>query len=272
MAAAAVAAGACTHITDATVPAGAQTLAPPEVYARWWALTSECAGITGDLAAVHWYVVPNAQTLPVNGNDVAAYWAEVGNQIVLTGPIVLDGGAVRHEMLHALIRTGGHPRDQFLGKCAGVVACPGQCIADGGPAPAPDPRAVPVSPGVMEVSVAPGPVALAHTADGDVFSVTVTVHNPLAQPVVVLMPLTAGSPLAEGFLYDLSGPSGAITGGVALGDVSRWSFAAGESKRQLFDFASRPRFGTERFAPGTYQLRGSYGGTWSPVTPYVVAP
>jgi hypothetical protein len=208
----------------------------------------------------------------VNGNDVVAYWTQAGNQIVLTAPIVLDGAAVRHEMLHALIRTGGHPRDQFLGKCAGVVACPGPCIDDGGPAPAPDPRAVSVSPDVMEVSVAPGPVALAHTAEGDVFSVTVTVHNPLTQPVVVLMPLTAGSPLAEGFLYELSGPSGAITGGVALGDVSRWSFAAGESKRQLFDFASRNRFGTERFAPGTYQLRGSYGGTWSAVTPYVVAP
>jgi hypothetical protein len=271
-AAAVVAAGACIHVTDATLPVGAQALEPPEVYARWWALTSECAATTGDLSAVQWYVVPNARTLPVNGRDVAGYWAEAGNQIVLTAPIVLDGGAVRHEMLHALIRTGGHPRDQFVVKCAGVVECPAQCIVDGGAAPAPDPSAVPVSPDVMEVSVAPGPVALAHTGDGDVFSVTVTVHNPLAQPVVVLMPLTAGSPLAEGFLYELSGPSGAATGGVALGDVSRWSFAASESKRQLFDFASRTRFGTDRFAPGVYELRGAYGGTWSPVTPYVIAP
>lgn len=268
--AAAATAVACTNIVDATLPVGAQTLAPPEVYARWWALTSECAGIAGDLSAVHWYVVPNAQTLPVNGRDAAAYWTPAGNQIVLTGPIVLDGGAVRHEMLHALIRSGGHPRDQFLGKCAGVVECPGQCIADGGPAPAPDPAAVTVVPDMMDVRVAPGPVELAHTTEGDIFSVTVTVRNPLAQPVVVQMPLTAGSPLAEGFLYDLNGPSGAITGGVALGDVSRWSFAPGETKRQLFDFASRTRFGTDWFVPGPYELRGSYGGIWSQATTYVV--
>ena len=272
VAAAAVVAGACTSITDPPLPVGAQAIAPPEIYARWWALTSECAGVNGDLAAVQVYVVPGAETLPLNGRDVAAYWSQAGNQIVLTERAVLDGAAVRHEMLHALIRTGAHPRDQFLGKCAGVVNCPGQCIDDAGPAPAPEPSAVSVSPDVMEVSVAPGPVALTHTSDGDFFSVTVTVHNPLAHPVVVLMPETAGSPLAEGFLYDIRGPSGGLTSGVPLGDVSRWSFAAGETKRQVFDFGSRARFGTDRFAPGTYQLRGAYGGVWSEVVPYVVAP
>lgn len=272
IAAFAVAAGACTSITDPTLPTGAQTLAPPEVYARWWAMTSECAGVNGDLSAVQWYVVPDAQTLPVDGRDVVAYWSQAGNQIVLTGPVVLEGGAVRHEMLHALLRTGGHPRDQFLGKCAGVVNCPGQCVDDGGPAPPADPNALSVLPDVMEVSVAPGPVALIHTNQGDVFSVTVTVHNPLASPVVVQMPLTAGSPLAEGFLYDLRGPSKGLRGGVALGDVSRWTFAAGESKRQVFDFASRPLFGIDRFVAGTYQVRGAYGGVWTPITTYVVAP
>src|SRR5689334_5828736 len=155
IAAAAIAAGACTSITDPALPTGAETLSPPEVYARWWAMTSECAGVGGDLSAVHWYVVPDAQSLPVNGREAAAYWSQAGNQIVLTGPVVLDGGAVRHEMLHALLRTGGHPRDQFLDKCAGVVNCPGQCIDDGGPAPPPDPNALSVLPEVMEVSVAP---------------------------------------------------------------------------------------------------------------------
>ena len=266
----AIPAGACSRIVDLTLPASSQPLRPAEVYAQWWSLMEGCSGVTGDLSAITWFVVPDAQTIDLEGTEVAAYWSLAGNRIVLTGPRVLDGGVVRHEMLHALLRTGGHPRDQFLGKCAGLVSCPGKCVEDGGPAPPADPASVNTFVDGMEVTSELGPVSLVHTAEGDVLSVTVIVRNPATYPVVVQFPLQAGSPLADGFLYDLRGPTSGVTGGLPLNDPTRWDFAPWESKRQVFDFASRVVFGSDRFPPGAYQVRGAYGGKWSAYVPFVV--
>ena len=253
----------CQSITDPSLPAGARPMSPPEVYAQWWAMTEACSGKTGDFSAIAWYEVPNSTTIDLDGHEVAAYWSQAGNQIVLTGRGVMSGPVVRHEMLHALVRNGGHPRDQFLVRCGGLVECPGRCIEDAGPPPAPQAGTVTVLADALERSVVVGPVLPTHTEQGDVFSVTVAVRNPSSHPVVVTFPLTAGSPLADGFLYELGGPFAGTTGGVVLQDASRWTFAPGETKWQVFDFSSRALLGEDRFPAGEYRVRGAYGGKWS---------
>jgi len=67
----------------------------------------------------------------LKGMDAAGYWSLGGSRIVLTECIVDDGSAVRHEMLHAILQVGGHPRAQFLGACAALVDCEGSCITVG---------------------------------------------------------------------------------------------------------------------------------------------
>src|SRR5260370_10316235 len=90
------------------LPEGAVQFTPPAVDAQWWALTESCSGLSGDLSAISWYVVPNARHIPAG--DVSAVvegrWDSVGNRIVLADIGPRDGELVRHEMLHALLRKG----------------------------------------------------------------------------------------------------------------------------------------------------------------------
>ena len=109
---------------------------PPSIYRQWWTLTERCAGRQASFDDVSWYVVPNAETLPgTNGLNGLSY----GDRIVLAGANdgTAAGDLVRHEMLHAILGSGvaGHPRDMFVGRCAGVVVCVAECLTDGGPAP-----------------------------------------------------------------------------------------------------------------------------------------
>src|SRR5438874_9983200 len=69
-----LAAIACETST-APLPDGAVEFNAPAVYPRWWALTQECSGLTGDLSAVHWYLVPNADLLHLkDGRSVNGNW------------------------------------------------------------------------------------------------------------------------------------------------------------------------------------------------------
>src|SRR5687767_13898568 len=56
--AAAVGLAACSSLVDPDLPVNARQFTPPPVYARWWAMTQACSGLSGDLASVSWYVVP----------------------------------------------------------------------------------------------------------------------------------------------------------------------------------------------------------------------
>jgi hypothetical protein len=124
------------------------------VYQRRWAMTEACSGLTGSLPAITWVVGPDQSSLTVDSeNGVAGYWTFAGNRIVLAAPETLDGPVVRHEMLHALLQAPGHPRDQFLANCAGVVLCETACITDAGPAPPADPQAVLISPESLVVTL-----------------------------------------------------------------------------------------------------------------------
>jgi hypothetical protein len=254
------AAGACVNITDPPLPEGARVLSAPELYARWWAMTESCAGITASFDAVTWFEVPDASRVSLNGRQVAAYWSLASNRIVVAGNSALRGGLVRHEMLHALSRSSGHPRALYLGSCAGVVDCDEACVADAGAPPAPDPAAITVSPESLTVTVTVAPGPLLQTPSGEHLSIVVTAHNRAARAVVADLPLAGQPDRRLGFVYDLRGPAGGVTIGLPALDRSRWTFAAGERKQQVFDVYSGSDVGVDRFPPGDYLVRGLYGG------------
>jgi len=247
----------CRFPTGVDLPASAVAFGAPAVYARWWAMAESCSGVTGSLRDVSFLQVPGVAQFDHNGTSVIGFWTNDGNRIVLAGDAMLDGGNVRHEMLHALIRVGGHPRDQFLSKCAGTVDCGQQCIADAGPAPAADPAALSISPATLEVTAEITPKAPTSNLDGGFFTVTVSVRNPTTTPTIARLGATNQRALA--FRYDVSGTMGGVAGGEIVLDASSVTFDAGETKRHVFDFAIGNNIPGNRLPPGLYTMRGGYG-------------
>lgn len=112
----------CRDITGPSADIeGAVRFEPPPVYAEWWADTERCSGHTGDMRRISWYVVPDADVFVYGGTATNGLYDQASEEIVLAGRQASVAGTVRHEMLHALIRTSGHPREFFAEKCAGVV-------------------------------------------------------------------------------------------------------------------------------------------------------
>ena len=261
----------CRLPTAPPLPAGAEIITPPAVYARWWAMTESCSGVRGAFQDITFFEVPGVADFESDGRRVVGYWTSGGNQIVLAGEAVLDGGSVRHEMLHALIRIGGHPRDQYLEKCAGVVDCGAACIADAGSPPPADPAALTLLPSSLEVTTEISPAAPTTERDGGFFVVTVAVRNTLQRPVVARLGNNTGArPLS--FQYDVRGPTGGTVGAEVALDPSVVTFAPGEVKRQLFDFSIGNDLPARRLPPGTYSVVGAYGSHRTDATAVTVGP
>jgi hypothetical protein len=274
-----VAAALCVTLTTCIVPTaperpfGAVPLEPPAVYARWWAMTESCSGLTGSLAAVSFWHVPGANSFLRGNRSVLGYWTTADNQIVLAGNAALDGGNVRHEMLHALLRVAGHSREQFLGKCAGYVDCGVECIADAGPPPPADAAPL-VAPRTFEVTVATVPERPSRAVDGGQFTVIVSVRNPQQRQVVAR--LDTPNDKAISFQFQLRGTGAAIGSGVTgneiVLDVSSVTFGPGETKRQLFDLSIGATLAPKRAPPGEYTMLGGYGTQFTFPVPLTVAP
>jgi hypothetical protein len=262
----------CSLTTAPARPPGAVPLTSPPVYARWWAMTESCSGLSGPLAAVSFWHVPGVNSFTRAGRSVLGYWTTADNQIVLAGNAALDGGNVRHEMLHALLRVGGHPREQFLGKCAGFVDCSVDCIADAGPPPTD--TAPLVGPRAFEISVATVPEHPSRSIDDGQFTLIVSVRNPQQRRVVARL----GTPniKAMSFQFQLRGTGEAIGSGIAgneiVLDVSSVTFEPGETKRQLFDLSIGASLGPLRVPPGEYTMLGGYGTQFAASVPLTVAP
>src|SRR4051812_48428312 len=178
----------CGHLVDPPLPEGATQFSAPAVYTRWWAIVEQCSGLRGSLAGVHWYSTPDQLWNPNNSTDpVEGYWSLASNRVVLNSNDTIDGPTVRHEMLHALIRSGAHPRSAFLKNCGGVVSCPLRCVQDAGDPPATDPGTPVVTPGALEVTSAISPASPTFETDGGLATFTVSVRNPFSHPVLVTL-------------------------------------------------------------------------------------
>jgi len=177
-----------------------RVVATPAVYETLWAMTEACAGVTAPLGRIAWYVVPGTSTVPFGQrHDVVGYWTSEGDVIVLAGGAALDGGAVRHEMLHALLRVGTHPRREFLDRCGGTVDCGRDCVADAGPAPSIDPTATVIAPSQLKLSIAVAPGTPATRIDDGFFSVMALATDVVDHPVVVRLPNSSSSTLGVSY-------------------------------------------------------------------------
>lgn len=268
----------CRHLTDPPLPMNAEPFAPHPVYARWWSMVESCSGLKGSLDAVQWYAAPGPLRNPDNGAEpINGYWSLASNRIVLDLNNTIDGQVVRHEMLHALVHTVGHPRSAFLLNCGGVVSCGEQCVRDAGPAVTPDASIARVTPVELEVTSEVAPAPPSSTIDGGLATFTISVRNPLSFPVFVSLPKRAGGGLARSYHYDIqrSDGSGLSSGDLALDPGVRF-FKAGETKRAVVDFlvtaTPSPSFGAIAglgengiaLPPGSYSFRGDFGGKSAP--------
>jgi hypothetical protein len=250
------------------LPPGTERFTPPAVYRQWWDLTEACSGLAGDFSRVAWYRVRDTSRIPFgDGTLVNGYWHPSGNRVVLADSAELDGDLVRHEMLHALLQDGRHPRDAFIGRCAGTVVCSGRCISEAGPAPAPDPTARPLAPGALQISVELTSSAPTASVDDGHFRMVVTARNGAPNPVIVQLPPSGDAGPPASFSYEV------VSGGSAffydmradVPEVTR--FAAFEAKRFIFDFHIGAADDRYTLAPGRYEFRGAYGSVWAPNPP-----
>ena len=253
----------CDRLVDPPLPAGAVRYEPPAVYATWWQMVEACSGAQGNLAAITWYVVPNAWSIPLAGKEnIGGYWSKATNEIVLAGQSSLDGGSVRHEMLHALLNEPGHPRAAFLAACGGTVECDVNCISDAGPPPPPDSSAVTVTPDELGISVSVAPAAPSASVNDGFFTVTVLASNATGRPVVVALPGRSATDVGWSFTYHLQSSAGGVSGGEGALDPAILSFAIGETKRYVFDFRIQsPTWGG--LTPATYSVGGAFGAHWA---------
>jgi hypothetical protein len=244
------------------LPANAERFAPPAVYARWWAMTEACSGRSGDLGRVRWYRVPVSQFI-YRGQPAGGYTSRYTNRIVLTEQSIERGTIVRHEMLHALLRGGGHPRSQFLGACASLLYCQGTCIKDAGPwhLPRQDYGVLPPE----SLDVASRAELLPRESDGQRWlSLTVTVRNPQGRAVVVAAP--GDSVMPHTFGYALRGPvqswspfrARGISGGEVATDSSTLFFQPFETKQWVFEFQVASDLSEYHIPPGMFLIRGDY--------------
>jgi hypothetical protein len=263
----------CGRLVDPPLPPDAELFVPPPVYARWWAMVEECSGIRGSLDKIQWYSAPEELSNPDNSGDrVEGYWSRASNRIVLSRNRTIDGAVVRHEMLHALVRSEGHPRRKFLQDCGGVVSCPQSCIRDAG-APLPwGPGTPTVTPSQLVVTSAVSPASPSSVIDGGLATFTISVRNPFAYPVVVQLPNSSGGGVPTSYRYAIRQiPGGGLSSGNLAFDIGVTHFAPGETKRDVFDFVvvpiPAPSYGAISgigsgitLPPGSYSFRGDYGG------------
>jgi hypothetical protein len=250
------------------LPPNAELFSPPTIYSTWWNMTEACSGLTGSLAAITWYKTSDALGNNANGEPVIGYWSAKGSRIVLTDDVVLDGRTVRHEMLHALLQRDGHPRAQFLGKCAGTVPCPEACVRDAGPYPQPPQSPIHIGDDSLDLTLAIDPTS-PDPANGGFFTITVMAHNRSAHWATVAPSLSSTDTL-DTFSLDVNGANGALSRSQTYFDPSQRIFAPGETKKTVFDFRIGDGVFVQQLPAGDYTVRGGFSDYWSSETAFVI--
>jgi len=261
---------ACSDIVEPPLPADAEIFSPPPVYSTWWNMTQACSALSGSLAAVTWYKTNEVVHDTHSGDVIAGYWVSSSNRIVLTTSVMMDGGIVRHEMLHALLRRGGHPRAQFLGNCGGTVECDRACVDDAGPYPAPPATPIVATADSIEITLDVEPNTPARNIDEGRFSLTVLARNRTARWLAVSP--AAGTDPQRTFSFDVNGDYGATAGDLGAIDPSQTIFAPHETKRQVFDLMIGDYPIGGQLLPGNYVARGGFAGWWIGNGSFVISP
>lgn len=238
------------------LPSDAVPMSPPAIYARWWAMVEGCSGMTGDLGAVHWYRVPGA-VVHYSGSEASGLYIPYGNRIVVSDSLADNGAGVRHEMLHALIRVGGHPRAEFLGACASLVHCEQNCAADAGPWSAPQPYGQLAADSLTVTATAE---LLPLESDGQRWvALRVAASNPRASAVMVV---PAGLHVTWSS-HAIASSIGGFDDLLPLADSSQAFFLPRQTKEWLWEFRVAPGLTLYTLPPGDYVMAGGFGQHWS---------
>lgn len=96
-------------------PTGDQPLDPPAIYREWWAKTEACSGLTGEFTKIDWRVLPGERFGCASGTCVG-HW-QWHHRIWVVEAYDMHEMVVRHEMLHDLLGSGGHPARFFKTAC-----------------------------------------------------------------------------------------------------------------------------------------------------------
>jgi hypothetical protein len=240
-------------------PPNAVRVIPPSHYLMWWQQVEACSGLSGNIERVRWWVEPGVNTVTGRGGAAGVYYEE-RHTIVLAGDWADHGPIVRHEMLHALSPTAGHPRELFRDRCGDVVSCSAGCAEEAGSPPVRGPEVARVPLDSLHITLEMVPATPATSLMNGHLMLVVFATNPFNHAIVVEFPDLGGVGGPRGFGYSLRGhPHG---GGLSYNgfqyDAGVAYFQAGETKRGVFDF----HLATERlrgmFEAGNYRARGLF--------------
>ena len=226
---------------------------PPARYATWWSLVERCSGRTGLFASVSWFETKGGGPIEIDGGEYGGYWWKSGNRIALENRNY--GPTVRHEMLHALLGSGDHPRRIFGGTCEGVVSFD-RYDPEGVEAIRAELARTVAADSVLQVSIVADPESPHVSEDGGWFTYVVTAVNRSKNAVWV----PVKGDLIGLYVYDSDEQFG--TG--MFTKAARVYFAPGQQRRLVLDSHA------ER--AGTFMVSGAYAGAHSPWTAVTFRP
>jgi hypothetical protein len=254
---------ACHDVT-APLPPGATPIEAPRPYALWWQMTEACSGRTGDFSAIHWFVVPNATTFEVRGEQYSGYWFG-NNSIVIASRQLLSGQLVRHEMLHALIGRG-HSR-AFLDACGGVVVCEEECLTEAGGLATLDATAVAAPATALQAELQVEPPNPSLSGDSGWVALSVVIHTPQQANVrATLTPIPGDAFFFATFGYLVLSCRAACTSTThSYENVTGtlYDITVGATRRRVFDV---------QLPPGTYVARGIFNVDSTAAATFIVRP
>jgi hypothetical protein len=233
---------------------GAVAFTPPAVYARWWALTESCSALSGLLTSVRWMRAPASALHAAEGAGTVAYWSSEDNRIVLATNAVTNGRIVRHEMLHALSRSRGHPASLFRVQCDGVVRCDEACRDGAGVQPQMT-TAVRVPGDSLDIAIVAFPALPSPRIDDGAFQVIVSVTNPAPHAVIVAFRTTDPA-----IAVSVSPGDFRLTADHEIGDPRSALFGPGERRQYVFDLRAGDPTSRVVFKAGVYRLTGRFDG------------
>lgn len=240
-------------ITGPEFPPDARPFTPPPHFAWWWHLVEQCAGRSGSFTSIQWYLHPGV--IRVGGGNYAGYWWGDGNRIVLESGIEYYGGIVRHEMLHALLREGGHDREYFGSRCAEFVAC-NDCFASEAGVPTAEVAAAIEFPSEsLSVTIDERRPDAFFGLDAGFVGLAVRVRNERTTPIWATLRRSD----TFGYVVHANGESGTYE----WTPEPRVFFRAGQERRWHFD---------HRFCkPDVYPVSGFYNYAFSEPVPITIA-
>lgn len=191
------------------------------------------------------------------GAGTVAYWSSRNNRIVLATNAIANGRIVRHEMLHALSRSRGHPASLFRARCDGVVRCDEACKGETRGVPRTS-TAIRVPVDSLRIAIAIYPAQPSSKVDDGLFQVIVSVKNPASHEVVADF-RTADPAIA----VSVSPGDLRLIADHEVGDPHLAIFGPGERKQYVFDLRAGDPSSRIAFAPRDYRLTGYFDGLFA---------